>query len=152
MTGTLERKWLALGLRSCGLLLTLIVLFCCTRNTRQNTSSNQGGGQATPAVSAASKEQGSAESDEDKTLLAVSKVIRQNHLIDKPDKCLAYQFDGTSSKGSFLVTVRENHRDPECGGDPQTSPRLFTVRVSKSTGEMSTDANSPAGQFHPLPR
>jgi hypothetical protein len=68
------------------------------------------------------------------------------------DECISYQFDGSSSREDFLVDVRENHGKPKCGGDPNTSPRLFTVRVSKRTGDMSTDANSPFGEFRPLPQ
>jgi hypothetical protein len=85
-------------------------------------------------------------------LLAVSQAIRNNKLVEKPDQCLAYQFDGESSKEYFIVEVRENHRHSECGGDPQTSPRLFTVRVSRTTGDISTDAKSDNGTFRPLPR
>jgi hypothetical protein len=66
------------------------------------------------------------------------------------DECFAYSFDGTSSKNAFIVDVRENHRPPGCGGDPGTAPRLFSVHVSKTTGAMTTDAGSPAGEFRPL--
>ena len=104
-----------------------------------------------PPKSSAAKE--STEADEDKALLAVSAAIRKNHLVDqKPDQCLAYRVDSKSMKDAYVVEVRENHRHKECGGDPQTSPRLFTVRVAKATGDMTTDANSPAGEFRPLPK
>jgi hypothetical protein len=90
--------------------------------------------------------------DEDRTVLAVSKAIRLNHLSNLDDKCLAYQFDGDGVKDAFVVEVRESHRDPQCGGDPQVSPRLFTIRIVKSTGEMLTDAGSQSGQFRTLSR
>jgi len=100
--------------------------------------------------SAADTAKASAES-EDKTILAVTKAIRRNHLVSQRDECIAYEFDADASKETFIVEVRENHRDSKCQGDPQTSPRLFTVRVNKKTGRMSTDANSPSGDFHTLP-
>ncbi len=90
-----------------------------------------------------------SQSAEDRTLIAVSKAIRRAKLTDRPDECLAYRFDDKSSEDAYVVEVRENHRHASCGGDPQTQPRLFTVRVNKKTQAMSTDAGSP-GQFHPL--
>lgn len=88
---------------------------------------------------------------EDATVLAVSKAIRKNRLTDKADECIAYQFDPTSLKDAYVVEVRENHRYAKCGGDPNTSPRMFTVRVAKTGGALSTDSGSAAGEFHPLP-
>jgi|HubBroStandDraft_6_1064221.scaffolds.fasta_scaffold15027_2 hypothetical protein len=88
---------------------------------------------------------------EDRTVLAVSKAVHKNHLTDREDECLAYQFDPGPDKDFYSVDVRENHRYAKCGGDPNTSPRLFSVRVSKKTGKMSTDQGSPAGTFRPLP-
>jgi hypothetical protein len=82
-------------------------------------------------------------------VVAVSKAIRKYRLTARADECLAYGFDDKSDADAYLVEVRENHRRASCGGDPQTSPRLFTVRVAKTTGEMSSDAKSP-GEFRPL--
>lgn len=90
------------------------------------------------------------QTEEDRTVLAVSKAVRKNHLTDREDECLAYQFDPGPDKDFYSVDVRENHRYAKCGGDPNTSPRLFSVRVSKKTGKMSTDQGSPAGTFRPL--
>ena len=149
----------------CALLISLI---CCKQTGGRKTSDNAN---ATPAAdvqtgsaaaerqsdqspnsgSAATTERGAADrqSDEDKTVLAVSKAIRKNHLTDLEDECLAYQFSD-SDKDYNVVEVRENHHYAKCGGDPQTSPRLFTVRVSKKTGNMYTDQGSPAGEFREL--
>jgi hypothetical protein len=92
-----------------------------------------------------------AQSLEDRTVLAVSKAIRKNKLTSRDDECLAYQFSPNTGKPYYVVDVRENHRDAKCGGDPNTSPRLFTVRVSKKTKEMWTDQGSPSGEFRALP-
>jgi len=90
-------------------------------------------------------------SEEDKTVLAVSNAIRKNHLTDRQDECLAFQFNPNPKKDFFLVDVRENHHYAKCGGDPNTSPRLFSVMVDKKSGKMSTDQGSTDGAFHPLP-
>jgi hypothetical protein len=136
-----------------GLLAVVMLLACygCTKD--QQRDSDQGG-----VASGAAKRQpvpstgAAAQSDEDRTVLAVSQAIRRNNLVKMADECLSYQFDGSRSRDQFFVDVRENHANPKCGGDPNTSPRLFTVRVSKGTGEMETDANSPDGEFHRLSR
>lgn len=87
---------------------------------------------------------------EDRTLLAVSRRIRRAHLTSRPDSCLAFRFDSTTSKRDYLVDVRENHLHPECEGDPQTQPHLFTVKVNRRTGRMYVDSRA-AGVFYPLP-
>jgi hypothetical protein len=106
-------------------------------------------GQRSPAPDGASDSHESVQSVEDRTLITVSKAIREAHLTGRPDECLAYRFDSNPSGGAYLVEVRENHRRASCGGDPQTQPRLFTVKVDKKTQQMSCDAGSP-GKFHPL--
>jgi hypothetical protein len=132
------------------------MLLACHGCTRTQRDSEQGGGasvlpkeQAKQPVPSTGTE---AQSDEDRTVLAVSQAIRRSNLVKLADECISYQFDGSSSNDDFLVDVRENHGKPKCGGDPSTAPRLFTVRVGKRTGEMSTDAHSASGEFHPLPR
>jgi hypothetical protein len=86
---------------------------------------------------------------EDRTLVVVSKAIRTTHLTTLSDKCIAYRFDQNSSGDAYIVDVLENHRHPECGGDPQTEPRLFTVRVDKHTQKMWTDQGL-LGNFRPI--
>jgi len=90
--------------------------------------------------------------DEDKTVLAVSQAIRANRLTELADECLAYRFDSTALKDAYEVEVRENHKYAKCGGDPAVSPRLFSVRISRTDGSMTTDQGSQTGEFHPLTR
>ena len=104
----------------------------------------QQGGSAT---SQAAQQQQESATVEDQILVAVSKAIRAAHLTERPDECLAYRFDATSSREAYFVDVRENHRHASCGGDPQTQPRLFSVKVDRKTRKMFTDQGSP-GQFH----
>ena len=96
-----------------------------------------------------SQSQQDSQNAKDRTLIAVRKAIRQAHLTDRRDECLAYRFDSNESEDAYLVEVMENHRRASCGGDPQTQPRLFTIRVDKKTQAMSTDQGSP-GRFRPL--
>ena len=135
---------------TCGALIAALLL------ASVNCGSGRGGNKASqPADEKAKQPAGSAVakpgSDEDRTVLAVSEAIRQSQLLKLQDECVSYRFDGESSKEYFLVEVRENHGDPKCEGDPNTAPRLFTVRVARQTGEMSTDAGSATGEFHALP-
>jgi len=90
--------------------------------------------------------------DEDAAVLAVSKAIRANRLTELADECLAYRFDPTTLKDVYEVEVRENHKYAKCGGDPSVSPRLFSVRISKTDGSMTTDHGSPTSDYHPLKR
>ena len=86
---------------------------------------------------------------EDETLLAVSKGLRSHRLLARPDQCYAYRFDPAPGQPAAVVDVQENHGHVECGGDPQTQPHLFTVRMDKTTHALSADVRSP-GIFEPL--
>jgi len=70
-----------------------------------------------------------------------------------PLQCVVYESydDGEKNgkKGPYAVLFRERHT-PECGGDPNTEPRLFTILVT-SKGKMTTDAYDKAtGTFRKL--
>lgn len=56
----------------------------------------------------------------------------------------------TELRTRFEFTIREDHR-PHCGGDPLTAPRLFSVRVRKRDGWMTTDAYDSV-DYRPLNR
>ena len=102
-------------------------------------------GKVTPPVSSAQ----SLKSPDEATI-AVSNAIRSGKLTTLPAECLQYSVEQLSAE-QYLVEVRESHRRPECHGDPSTSPHLFDVRVDKRSGKLTTNANSPSGEFHPLP-
>ena len=91
-----------------------------------------------------------SESEEDNAILAVSKAIRKNKLTTLADECITYRFDGEQVKDAFVVDVSENHSRSSCGGDPNTAPRLFSVRVAKADGAMTTDQGSATGEFRPI--
>lgn len=76
-----------------------------------------------------------------------------------PLKCVEYQaIDAHESKskndksiGSYWINFHELH-NAKCGGDPNTGPRLFTIKVTKD-GHMSTDAygmDVTSGRFRAL--
>jgi hypothetical protein len=71
-----------------------------------------------------------------------------------PLKCVVYQSVGDSAHveaGSYWIVFRENHT-PECGGAPQTGPRLFTIKITAG-GRMETDAygtDTANGTYRPL--
>ena len=167
----------------CALLISLI---CCKQTGGRKTSDNAN---ATPAAdvqtgsaaaerqsdqspnsgSAATTERGAADrqSDEDKTVLAVSKAIRKNHLTDLEDECLAYQFSD-SDKDYNVVEVREKVTQGTSMADtlaayPKIFPDLYVnmVRSGEAAGNldavllrladfMDTDQGSPAGEFREL--
>ena len=86
----------------------------------------------------------------DEATLAVSNAIRSKRLTTLPAECLQYSVEPLSPE-EYVVEVRENHRRPECNGDHATSPHLFDVRVDRRSGKLTTNVNSPSGDFHPFP-
>ncbi len=97
-------------------------------------------------VAAAPRPVGSA----DEATLLVRAAIRSHRLTALADECLQFSVS-TPDPATFAVEVRENHRRTECGGDPQTAPRLFDVRVDRATAAMTTNANGDAAVFRALP-
>jgi hypothetical protein len=154
MTNHKERPFL----RSKAILLSalLVAFLSCKSAQNTETAAKAASPQTNPPQAAAAKETTAQaapkddQSEEDKTVIAVSKAIRKNHLTDRDDECLAFQFDARPGEEFYVVEVRENHHYAKCGGDPKTSPRLFTVRVSKKTGKMSTDQGSSSGAYRPI--
>lgn len=133
------------------LLATVLALQACDQKgpsaSEQNAAQN-----STPKSDPARSSVAQAKSPrevEDETVLAVSKSVRTAHLTELADACLAYHFRPNPSGSVYVVDVMENHRHSECGGDPQSQPRLFTIEVDARTQQMSTDKGSP-GKFHPI--
>ncbi len=86
---------------------------------------------------------------EDDAVKLVSAAIARNKLSTLAPECLSYIHYPSDQQG-YVVDVHELH-DAHCGGDPNVSPRLFTVEVDRMSGRMETDAADPAaGLFHPI--
>ena len=63
-----------------------------------------------------------------------------------PLSCLDFKLAEETFGGMPLIVVRERHGG-ECGGDPDTSPRLYSVAFDESSGEIWSDARSLLGQM-----
>jgi hypothetical protein len=63
-------------------------------------------------------------------------AIHHFHLTTLKDECGSV---GVSEESTFFqVELRERHTKA-CGGDPETSPRLFSIRVRKRDGRLTSD-------------
>ena len=69
------------------------------------------------------------------------RVIREQQLTTLAPAC--YSFEPDRGATPYHFTVREVHGGA-CGGDPQTAPRLFSIRWDPTTGDVETDAREPA--------
>lgn len=87
--------------------------------------------------------------DEDSAINLVSEMIRKRHLTSLRADCLSFIVEAEGAT-TYIVDVRENHT-PTCGGDPAVSPRLFSFKVDRTDGKLSTDATDPAdGDYQPI--
>jgi hypothetical protein len=63
-------------------------------------------------------------------------AIHKFHLTTLKDECGA--IDVNEKPAYFELIVRERHTQ-DCGGSRETGPRLFTVRVRKRDGRLTSD-------------
>ncbi len=77
-----------------------------------------------------------------------ARAVQACQLTSLPSACLRYHSSTEDKGSSFMVDVYEWH-DSKCGGDPDTAPRLFSLRVTRQ-GKLSSDANSADGRYLPL--
>lgn len=63
-------------------------------------------------------------------------AIHKYHLTALKDECGLV--DVTEHPSYFEIVVREHHTQ-NCGGLPETGPRLFNVRVRKHDGQLTSD-------------
>ena len=91
---------------------------------------------------------GKPKSPDDRLIDRVVAAIRHHHLTTVRTEALMFSC-ADSNDGKFReVDVRENHEVlPKT--DPETAPRLFTVRADKRTGTLSTDATRINGKVFP---
>src|SRR3989344_4001185 len=67
----------------------------------------------------------------------IHETIETFKLSSRKRECLLISVWGNDTR-MLTVEVRENHT-PECGGDPETSPRLFALEIHKNTGKAYSD-------------
>jgi hypothetical protein len=92
----------------------------------------------------------SPEADNAQSEAMVLQAIVRNKLTGRSADCLKLE-RGMEDAKTFDIVVREKH-DSHCGGDPDTEPRLFTVRIDRKNYSLSTDARSDEDEFESLPR
>lgn len=73
---------------------------------------------------------------EDVAIKRATDAIHKFHLTTLKDECGAV--DVNEKPAYFEIVVRERHTR-NCGGSPETGPRLFTVRVRKRDGQLTSD-------------
>jgi hypothetical protein len=95
---------------------------------------------------ASSREAAHVINESDAIRLAAA-AIQENKLAAAPAQCMSFNVDRSDAE-VYNVIVRERH-DEQCGGDPETAPRLFTFIIGRQSGKMLTDARDP-GRFSPL--
>jgi hypothetical protein len=64
-------------------------------------------------------------------------AIHKFHLTTLKDEC--GRLDVIEKPAYFDIVLRERHTQ-SCGGTTETAPRLFSVRVSKRDGRLTSDA------------
>lgn len=84
---------------------------------------------------AAAAAAGPVKSQEEAVRLVIAAVHRFK-LTTLRDGC--WLMDVTEKPAYFDLDIREVHT-PGCGGEPAVEPRLFTVRVNKRHGSMTSD-------------
>ena len=72
----------------------------------------------------------------DQVVKKVQRSIVKHHLTSVKLSCLHFFIEEDDT--NYFITIREHH-NKQCGGDPDTSPRLFTYEVNKSNGKMRVD-------------
>lgn len=77
------------------------------------------------------------------------RISMQYSLTDISLDCLKFILLEGLHDGKVIVDVRELHNET-CGGDPVTSPRLYSIGFDKTDSSIWSDAKSLVGQMEPL--
>ena len=82
----------------------------------------------------------------DKLVTRAKQATAEYHLSAIKVTCLSFQVAQQKFEDKPMIDVREIH-NKECGGDPQISPRIFSIAFDERTGEVWSDAKSLVGQM-----
>ncbi|NQS85363.1 hypothetical protein HO175_08380 [Pantoea allii] len=74
-------------------------------------------------------------------------AIQLYHLTTLKEQCLRYDINDELEDGFYMITVREDNHDIICGGDPDISPRLFDIKISRDNSKILTNADSGDGTY-----
>lgn len=100
-------------------------------------------------ISTAEKQRSAPEPD---ALIArAEKAVREYNLSEVKPACMKFIAATEPFQRLPTVDVHEVHT-PECGGDPATSPRIFSVAFDDKAGAVWSDAKSPVGQMEVMGR
>ena len=103
-----------------------------------------------PACSNADSEQSKVYSLTQSQFVTKEKNITKKFKLTKVKmSCLIFKKLDEKVANKVIVEVREKHNS-ECGGDPITSPRLFSIDFNESNDKVWTDAKSLLGQLELL--
>ena len=80
---------------------------------------------------------------------SAKQVTIKYKLTSRPMECLIYKMADKKYEGKIIVDVREKHGG-QCGGDPATSPRAFSIAFDEKNKEVWSDAKSMLGQLEKL--
>lgn len=77
------------------------------------------------------------------------KITKKFKLTNIELSCLNFVVLENQIERKKVIDVHEKH-NTLCGGDPETSPRLFSIAINESNGEIWSDAKSLLGQLEKL--
>ena len=81
-------------------------------------------------------------------MIFIHETIEKFKLTERKHECLLVT-TWENNENTLTVEIRENHT-PECGGDPETAPRLFTLQIDKKTPNVYSDRYSSDGTLEKL--
>ena len=83
-------------------------------------------------------------------LIEIAETIVYDYELTQTElECLSFVLVEELVENKRIVDVREKHSSV-CGGDPNTSPKLFTIAIDENTGIIWSDARSATGQLEIL--
>ena len=85
-------------------------------------------------------------SEQDALIARAERAVREYQLSEVKLACMKFVVATEPFQRFPTVDVHEVHNQ-ECGGDPATSPRIFSVAFDDKTGAVWSDARSPVGQM-----
>ena len=90
-----------------------------------------------------------AEQSNNKFIVKAKNTTKKYNLTTMPFSCLSFKLLSEKVEGKVIVDVREIH-NADCGGDPKTSPRLFSIGFDELKNEIWSDAKSLLGQMEKI--
>jgi hypothetical protein len=86
---------------------------------------------------------------ESKFIQLARSITVDYQLTTLPLECLEFELLDELIEGKRTIDVRERH-SKNCGGDPKTSVRIYSIAIDEATGRIWSDARSLLGQMEVL--